>query len=248
MELQGSLQVPQGMLLDNYMLLILVIMIMTGILGGIANYFMSDRRSDSAKGDVLKYAVFGVVAALTVPLFLNMISSTLLEVARSRPIDLFVFAGFCLIFVVFSRRLFENIAHKLTQQIDLVRRELNQMKKTAEIEQVVAESRMSESQPAIKSEPPKAALTYNDIELMRTIADGKFVYGSLSELAGEASLSKEVVTERLGVLKNMSLIELKINDKNVLHWYLSSKGKQFLAEVLSAQEEIPVGKAMGSKA
>ena len=96
--------------------------------------------------------------------------------------------------------------------------------------------------------PAKAALTYNDIELMRTIADGKFVYGSISELAGEASLSKEVVTERLGILKNMSLIELQINDKNVLHWHLSSKGKQFLAEVLSAQEEIPVGKSMGAKA
>ena len=248
MELQGSLQVQQGMLLDNYMLLILVIMIMTGILGGIANYFMSDRRSDSAKGDTVKYAVFGVVAALTVPLFLNMISSNLLEAARSRPIDLFVFAGFCLIFVVFSRRLFENIAHKLMQQIDLVRREVSQMKETSAVEQVAVEPRMSEPQPAIQSEPPKASLTYNDIELMRTIADGKFVYGSLSELAREASLSKEIVTERLGVLKNMSLIELKIDDKNVLHWYLSTKGKQFLADVLSAQEEIPVGKAMAAKA
>ena len=49
------------------------------------------------------------VAALTVPLFLNMISSTLLEGARTKPVDLYVFCGFCLIYVVASRRLFEVV-------------------------------------------------------------------------------------------------------------------------------------------
>jgi hypothetical protein len=34
-----------------------------------------------------KYPILGVIAALTVPLFLNMISSNLLEAARTRPVD-----------------------------------------------------------------------------------------------------------------------------------------------------------------
>jgi len=237
MELQGALQMPQSMMLDNYMLLILGIMIIAGVLGGVANYFMSDRRVEPAKGDVYKYTILGIVAALTVPLFLNMISSNLLEIARSRPIDLFVFAGFCLMFVVFSRRFFENIANRLLQQVEQVRREVNQIKETAAIEPTLTELKTAEQQAPVKSDPAKVALTYNDIELMRTISEGKFVYGSISELAGETSLTKEIVSERLGVLKGMGLIELKINDKNVLHWYMSTKGKQFLAEVLSGKDE-----------
>lgn len=237
MELQGALQVPQSMMLDSYMMLILGIMIITGVLGGVANYFMSERRAESGKGDVYKYAILGIVSALTVPLFLNMISSNLLEVARSRPIDLFVFAGFCLMFVVFSRRFFENIANRLLQQIEQVRSEVNQIKEAAVIEPAQAESKAIEQQVPAKSDPAKVALTYHDIELMRTISEGKFVYGSISELAGETSLTKEIVTERLSVLKGMGLIELKINDKNVLHWHMSTKGRQFLAEVLSGKNE-----------
>ena len=118
MELQGSvLMTAGGITLDSYMLLLLGIMLFTGILGGAANYFMSDRNSSVSGKDFLKYVVLGIVAALTVPLFLNMISSDLLAAAKSRPIDLFTFAGFCLLFVLFSRRFVESAAAKLLQQL-----------------------------------------------------------------------------------------------------------------------------------
>ena len=128
-ELQKSMQVT-GMVgsLDGYMLMVLGIMIFAGILGGIANYFLSDRQGELSSRDGVKYAVLGVIAALTVPLFLNMLSSNLLEAARTRPVDFFVFAGFCLIYVVASRRLFENAANKLLSQIDQVKRDVNHLK------------------------------------------------------------------------------------------------------------------------
>ena len=81
------------------MLIILLIMIAAGVLGGVANYFLSDRHNDTGHNDWGKYPILGVISALTVPLFLNMISSNLLEAARTRPVDFFVFAGFCLIYV-----------------------------------------------------------------------------------------------------------------------------------------------------
>jgi hypothetical protein len=122
MELQGTLQITNGgITLDNYMLLLLIIMIVSGVLGGIANYFMTERGNAFSARDLTKYSVLGVVAALTVPLFLNMISSDLLAVAKARPIDLFVFAGFCLLFVLFSRRFVENLAARLMQQFNQLR-------------------------------------------------------------------------------------------------------------------------------
>ena len=113
-ELQPALQVttPHGAL-DGHILLIFGIMVVMGILGGVANFYLADRHGDAGRRDWAKYPVFGVVAALTVPLFLNMISSTLLEGARTKPIDYYVFAGFCLLYVVASRRLFENMVQRL---------------------------------------------------------------------------------------------------------------------------------------
>ena len=124
MELQGSIQMSEvGGLVDSYMLLVLGIMITAGILGGIANYFLAERHAEFAWRDLFKYSVLGVVAALMVPLFLNMISSNLLDLARTRPINLFVFAGFCLIAVIFSRRFLENLSTKLIQQVSQIRKE-----------------------------------------------------------------------------------------------------------------------------
>jgi RsiW-degrading membrane proteinase PrsW (M82 family) len=123
MELQGTLQMTAGgITLDNYMLLLLAIMVVTGVLGGVANYFMREKDPNVSTKDLVKYAVLGIVAALTVPLFLNMISSDLLAGAKSRPIELFVFAGFCLLFVLFSRRFVEGAAAKLLQHLEHIRR------------------------------------------------------------------------------------------------------------------------------
>lgn len=122
MELQETVQMTAGgILLDNYMLLLFGIMLFAGLLGGIANYFLSARSGVFSGKGLFKYAVLGVVAALTVPLFLNMISSDLLAVARSRPIDLFVFGGFCLLFVLFSRRAVEGVSDRLRQQFGSTR-------------------------------------------------------------------------------------------------------------------------------
>lgn len=115
MELQGSLYMNGGgVTLDNYLLLLFGIMLFTGLLGGLANYFISERGAGFSLKALLRYVVLGVVAALTVPLFLNMISSDLLAMARTRPIDLFVFGGFCLLFVLFTRRLVDGVAARWT--------------------------------------------------------------------------------------------------------------------------------------
>jgi hypothetical protein len=240
MDLKGAMLMSgQTGLMDNYMLLILVVMILMGILGGIANYYMSERQSAGTRNDVLKYSVLGVVAALSVPLFLNMISSNLLDAARAKPADLFVFAGFCLIFVIFSRRVFENVANKLFQQLDQVKQEVGQLKEVNQARDAIQVEEALAEPPTVEPAEIKndlSRLGYNDVEIMRAITEGNFVYGNVSGIANETSLSKELVSVRLTLLKSMGLIELKINEKNVLHWTLAQKGKQFLGEVMESQE------------
>ena len=237
-ELQPALQVttPSGAL-DGHMLLILAIMVVAGILGGAANYFLADRHGEPARRDWLKYPVFGVVAALTVPLFLNMISSTLLEGARTKPIDFYVFAGFCLIYVVASRRLFENMVQLLLGQIDQVRHDVGQIKQQRRDEPIMAAARL-ETEPVKAVEPdPKEVLSYNDVEILRALSEESFVYGNLAAICDSTGLARDFVSQRLTVMKALGVIETRINDKNVLHWFVSARGKAVLGDILGGQEQ-----------
>ena len=246
-ELQKSLQVtvlPNT--LDGYMLMVLVIMIAAGILGGVANFYLSDRQGDQCRKDLGKYITLGVIAALTVPLFLNMISSNLLEAARTRPVDFFVFAGFCLIYVVASRRAFENVANKLLGQMDQMKGEMVKMKEQRQEvpppvprEEPVPAVEVPVVQPLVAPKPEviKESLSYNDIEILRVLAEDNYVYGNLVGLTDKTGLARDLVSTRLTVLKNLGIIETRINEKNVLHWFVSPRGKQMLGDILSGQED-----------
>ena len=242
-ELQKSLQVTSlSGSLDSYMLIVLLIMIAAGVLGGVANCFLSDRSQDSTPRDWGKYIILGVIAALTVPLFLNMISSNLLEAARTRPVDFFVFAGFCLIYVVASRRLVENVANKLRFQMDQMKREMVQLKqqRSEAVTTLVRDEPTVAGEaapPVVKAEAIKESLSYNDIEFIRALSEDSYVYGNLAGLTDKTGLARELVSSRLTVLKSLGVIETRINDKNVLHWFVSPKGKQMLGDILFGQED-----------
>jgi len=237
-ELQTAFQVssPSG-ILDGHMLLILGIMLSAGILGGAANYFLADRPGDPGRHDWLKYPVLGVVAALTVPLFLNMISSTLLEGARTKPVDFFTFAGFCLIYVIASRRLLENVAQRLIGQIDQVKRDVGHLKQQKQSEQMVLTSR-EETAPVVDQKPePREVLSYNDVEILRALSEENYVYGNLAALCDRTGLGRDFISQRLTVMKTLGVIETRINDKNVLHWGVSARGKALLGEILTGQDD-----------
>ena len=237
-ELQKSLQVASlSNTLDSYMLVILLIMVAAGILGGGANFFLSERQRETARREWLRYVILGVVAALTVPLFLNMISSNLVEAARTRPVDFFVFGGFCLIYVVASRRVFENVANKFLQQMDQMKREMAQFKRPDSPSPREESSPVGETPSAPKPAAERESLSYNDVEILRALAEENYVYGNLVGLTDKTGLARELVSTRLTVLKNLGIIETRINDKNVLHWHVSPRGIQMLGTILSGQDD-----------
>lgn len=237
-ELQSALQVtPPSGALDSHMLMIFGIMFLAGLLGGIANFFLSERQADSGKQEWVRYPVLGVVAALTVPLFLNMISSTLLEGARTKPTDFYVFAGFCLIYVVASRRIFENVALKLLGQIDQVKRDMQHLKQRREAPPPPPPAKEEKTEAPEPRPEPREALSYNDIEILRALSEESYVYGNLAALCEKTRLGRELVSQRLMLMKSMGVIETRINEKNVLHWFVSPRGKQVLSEILAGEDK-----------
>lgn len=249
MDLQSSLQVTSSLgEFDFHLLLVLLVMVIAGVLGGLANHYLAERLGATAHGEWRRYLVFGVVTALTAPLLLNMLSSNLLEGARSRPGELYVFAAFCLIYVMAARRMFENPAARYNQQMEQLRKEIELLREQVEREQRHFRGRLEALQvvsPAAdlqpeKSEPKaevKEVVTYNDVEILRALADESYVYGNLAALTEKTTLGRELISQRLTVLKNIGLIDTRINDKNVLHWVISSRGRQILGEILSGQSD-----------
>jgi hypothetical protein len=230
----GGTQVAAFSGVDFHLILILGIMVATGLLGGLANFFLNERDTGTPWRSAGKHMVLGVVAALTVPLFLNMMSSHLLEATRLKSSELFVFAGFCLLYVVVTRRFFENIAASLVRQVEQVRREVKHLQYSGErgggLAAMPAYARPAEPEaaPASIVELPRNAVSFGDIELMRAVAEGNAIYGANTGLAAKTTLPKEQVAARLAALKAMGLIESKIDERNVVRWHLTPKGKSLL--------------------
>lgn len=238
LELQPSLEVTSTIgAFDFQLLLVLLVMIVAGVLGGLANFYIAERQygRSQARQDWRRYLVFGVVTALTAPLLLNMLSSNLMDAARVRPADLFVFAAFCLIYVIAVRRLFENPANLYYEALDRLRAEFR--REVEGLRQELLEASVAELAAEEAIADPRETLTYNDIELLRALADESYVYGNLAALTEKTALGRELISQRLTVLKGAGLIETRINDKNVLHWVISNRGRQVLTDVLSGQDD-----------
>jgi|GEM_PF-502944 len=231
----------EGGAIDGHLILTLCIMVVTGILGGIANYFINERDTSVHLRTITKHAILGTVAALTVPLFLNMISSHMLEATRLKSSELFVFSGFCLLYVVVSRRFFENLSVHLMRQVEQVRKDVKHLQTSSPATpQALStgshamEHERHESPVASIVELPRNAVSFGDIELMRAIGEGNAIYGALSALAAKTTLPRDQVAPRLAALKSMGLIESKIDDKNVVRWYLTPKAKSLIDGIAAA--------------
>lgn len=224
---------------DSHMLYVLIIMLLAGILGGYANFFLRDGTGATERTDWIKYPVLGVVVALTAPLFLNMISSNLVDAARTRTSDYLVLGGFCLVYVVASRRLVENAANRVLFQVEAVKRELARMRQSVPIAPLQRPAE-TVSEPPTRNEPPRESLTHADVELLRVIGEENIVYGNLAALSERTGVPRELVGQRLAILKSWGVIETRISDKN-MYWTVAPKGRQMLLDLIGGGDDKRAG-------
>lgn len=128
--------------------LIILSMVAAGMLGGAVNFFMADpppekaapANSTTEKSSGAKplkwwqHLIIGVSAAFVVPVFLNMISSTLISEIKGYITDpgilskLLVLDGFCLLAAISSRAFIRSMSDFLLQQVKEVREQVKQNK------------------------------------------------------------------------------------------------------------------------
>ncbi|MDR3322867.1 MAG: helix-turn-helix domain-containing protein [Zoogloeaceae bacterium] len=224
---------------DLRLLLTLLVMLIAGAFGGLVNHTLAERQTgeanlppnpptpEAARRALIRALVLGVLTALTAPLVLAVLSSPLLDNMAARPAHLYVFAAFCLVYVLAMQRIFGNPveARKLRQ----LQQELRQLREQQTAWRQYLEPLLLAVEE--KQNAPREALTYSDVEILRALADESYVYGNLAALTEKTTLGRELISQRLTVLKNMGLIDTRITDKNILHWVISSRGRQSLADL-----------------
>jgi hypothetical protein len=234
---------------DSHLQIVLLILLGCGILGGIGNYFLRDPDAGQDAKGWLRYPVLGVVAALTAPLVLSMLSSNLVEAGRTRATDYLVLAGFVLFYVVLSRRLFDSATLRLLGRTERLHKDLARVR--AGIEQIQAQpakvanggghaptqakgpaNHEHSTSADAEHNQVKEALTHADVELLRAVAKEDIVYGNLADLVDRSGVSRELALQRVAILKSWGALDTRMNEKQILQWIVTPKGKQMLADLL----------------
>ena len=211
-------------LIDHYVLLLLVIMVSSGILGGLVIYFLREKHEQPAWKPIFKYALLGIAAALTVPFFLNIFSSNLLEIARTKPLNLFIFGGFCLVFTVFSCMFLEKFHrtefHKTEKTEEMINRTGERTSQPETTDDVVSTNKHT------RTETPE-----NELKILQVIEDGQNTDQGLADFLKNTGIPEKKFNETLSLMIAKGLVGQKLNDRGKLIFSLIPKGKQMLSKL-----------------
>ena len=216
-------------------------MLLAGCFGGIINYFLT-LKSDPENTNVWKSLTVGVGASFLVPLFLNMISSNLIDSIKGvggMPGDqtkLLVFAGFCLVAAISSTAFIRTLSDRILSEAKAARKEAGE----AKLEAAQAKDEVLEVQATIdpiidkETEPEPApdktltlALTAepseNERKILDAFAQSKYTHRSLRGLSKDTGIEAGEIERLLSNLASQGLVG-KRESKNGIRWFITQKG------------------------
>jgi predicted transcriptional regulator len=207
----------------TFYILVLGIMVISGILAGLTNYFFSENQKPRVLQAILGHCLLGIAAAFTVPLFLNIISSNLLITAQKTPINLLVFNGICLIFAFVLCRFKEVAFTKPSQKTDKEEKD-----NTIIIPVKTDYGFETAQQESLRNKMNLAGMSASELKILGAIAGKKHGHTSLVSLLKDPELINEKVNETLSSLMAEGFVEQKLSKENKLLLYLTPKGNRIL--------------------
>jgi predicted transcriptional regulator len=211
----------------NFLFLVMGVMVLSGILAGIASSFLMENQRPPVFKLAFGYCLLGISAALTVPLFLKIVSSDLLARAQRDPINLFVFNGICLTFAFAACRFKEIIFSKRTQKTE------KEKKENTIVIPIRTEYGFETTPRQFKrDQTDKDDILSGELKILRSIATKKHGYTNLVNLLKDPDLADEKINETLSSLMAKGLVEQRLNKENKLLLYLTPKGDLILRRTL----------------
>ena len=209
----------------TFLILVLGIMVISGILAGLTNYFFSENQKPRVLQTILGRCLLGIAAALTVPLFLNIISSNLLATAQKNPINLLVFNGICLVFAFVLCRFKEIIFVKQSQKTE------KDKKDNTIVIPIKTDYGFETSQrDFLRDKTNRTGMSASELKILGSIADKKHAHASLVDLLKDPELINEKINETLSSLMAKGFVEQRLSQENRLLLYLTHKGHRMLTK------------------
>lgn len=228
-----------------FTMLVICVMLAAGVLGGLVNYFLQ-RKDDPGGSSFWKSTTLGIAASLLVPLFLNMISSTLLDSIRNGTtgvVDLskiLVFTGFCLVAAISSTAFIKTLSDRVLQEAREAKKVAHQADKKASEAQSVIQPLVEKE---TEEEPATASTTVlstalprtneSETKLLEKLANGRWVLRTRTGLAKETGISKPEVDRMMDDLKKRDLVGYKwlvgSGGQKKKRWYITNEGRNAIA-------------------
>lgn len=223
--------------------LLIGVMLAGGMLGGGVNFLLAkaDEPPDAPpKANITTSLLAGVLAAFLVPLFLQMLSSDLLNRTKQEPLAVLIFLGFCLIASVSSRAFITTISDRILRAAREAENSAAEAKEKAAEAKQTADATAGAVEPILEKETEPqtvgsetqaeeragASQTLGEQEksVLMALASQKYTLRSASGVTRDSGLpDKESVVETLKSLMGRNLVGLQQSKKGNL-WFLTTSG------------------------
>ncbi len=201
--------------MDKHLITILIIILIGGLLGGFVNYLRIEKEKFNIIR-LLKSFIYGICAALLVPVLFKLISSDLIISSETNSLDYLVIFGFSLVAGIFSINFIDNLGKKvLNIQDDLneTRRELDTL--GTEPEEIGDSYRNFDF-----------IISEDEFKVLETLVDSRYVFRAISKIAIELNKDKETLREHLRSLQKRNLVKL-VEKQRGKKWMITDEGKEY---------------------
>jgi DNA-binding MarR family transcriptional regulator len=230
------LTLEHELVMSTPMLLILTIIVVAGILGGFVNFLLA-KPDDLPTPSKTRSVVIGLAASALVPLFLNMISSNLVDLIKGGDnMKLLVMFGFCLVAAISSTAFIRTLSDRVLSEVKQAKREALEAKaEVSEVHQAIQPivDKETESDPAELAATVQQTisdLTASQQKLLSALSSGEWTLRSESGLAKEIAVDRSEVATLLQELHNRGLVGRShvSGGKRGTRFYITDAGRNAL--------------------
>jgi hypothetical protein len=240
--------------MDAYLGVFVAVMFLAGLLGGAINHYLSQESESpesptqnspstrTTRAFMGRELLVGLGASFMVPLFLNMVSSNLIEQIKgaegspAQPYKLLVFAGFCLVAAISSRAFIRTISDRILNEVKQAKREVQEAKKEvqevkedvqevhADFEPILSQQTEDEVSVGRAAQPaPEDKIGEIEQRVLRAFSNSRFALRTIGGVASETSIG---IPELEGILSELSargMVGQRMGKKG-MRWYITQKG------------------------
>jgi DNA-binding MarR family transcriptional regulator len=210
--------------------LVIAVIAGAGVFGGFVNYYLSNP-DDVPAPSKIRSVLAGIAASFLVPLFLNMISSNLIELIKAGETwRLLVLLGFCLLAAVSSTAFIRTLS-------DRVLSEVKNAKRAAQSAQADVKAVQEEIKPILiketESDDITAAISLgpemlpNEKKVLLALAEGPYALRSRTGLAAQVHVDANDVGTLLSSLAERGLVGSRPHGQGV-RWFITEQGRSYL--------------------